>query len=408
MSKKSKSAQSKLVVHKEKVKGAAKHPFIVPVITVVFLSFFTLIGSVFIGAETLGPADSRVVTVYEDGQEQTLPTRAKTVGDLLERLDITVSKNDIVEPSRSTKILEDGFTVNVYKSRLVTIVDGEKEITTESAQQSARAIAKEQGLKLFAEDIVDVNLPEDVLDQTALGEQIIIERSVPVKLVLFGQSYNVRTHADSIAELLEEKEINKNDVTVFPSARQKIKKSSVVYVTSPGKRIVSKEEVIPFEEEVVQDEDLPLGTEQVQEPGKDGKRIVLYEIDKKTKKRKKLQVITAFAPKPRVIARGTGVLETASLTGSKADWMRSAGIDPSQFVYVDNIIARESGWDPGAVSSNRCIGLGQRCSAQILISACPAWQNDPVCQLRHFSDYANGRYGSWQNAYSFWQANHWW
>ena len=35
---------------------------------------------IFGGGTTVGPNDSRIVTVYVDGNKQTLPTRAKTAG----------------------------------------------------------------------------------------------------------------------------------------------------------------------------------------------------------------------------------------------------------------------------------------------------------------------------------------
>lgn len=406
--KKEQSTASALDTHKQRLHRAKNHPFIVPVITLIGLVIITLFASVIFGAQTLGPADSRVVTIYEDGQSRTLPTRAKTVGDLLERVGITVNKNDVVEPSLKTQILEDDFTVNIYRSRTITIIDGNREITRESAQQSARAIAREAGLKLYPEDIVDIRLPADGLELGLVNEEIVIDRSIPIKLVLFGQSYEVRTHSKTVGQLLEEKEIAQEDITVFPRSNAQLKKGSIVYVTSPGKRIVSVEQTIEVPVQYEDDDELPLGTEQVKEKGAAGKRVVLYEIDKKTKKRKVLQTITAYEAQPRIIARGTGVIAPANISGSKIDWMRAAGIDPSQYGYVDSIIARESGWDPAAVSANRCIGLGQRCSAEVLIAECPAWQSDPVCQLGHFNAYAVGRYGSWQGAYSFWQANHWW
>jgi hypothetical protein len=86
--------------------------------------------------------------------------------------------------------------------------------------------------------------------------------------------------------------------------------------------------------------------------------------------------------------------------------MAGAGINSSDYVYVDYIIGRESGWRPNAVSANRCIGLGQSCGGS-LAGACPSWQTDPVCQLQFFSGYAR-KYGGWGGAYNFWVTNHWW
>ncbi len=384
------------------------HPFLIPVLTFLLLFFITIGAFVSFSATTIGPADSRVVKLFIDGQSQSLPTRAKTVGDLLKRLDIQINEGDVVEPKVTTQILEDNFTVNVYRARPVTIIDGKKKITTLSAAQSSEGVARSVGIKLFPEDIVEVSTPENVIEEGVVAEKFVVSRSIPVTLVLFGKSYDIRTHAKTVGDLIVEKKLNPNDITVFPATSKKLKENDVVFVTSPGKIIVIKEESIPNKEETVEDSDLPLGQTKVKEAGKPGKKVVIYEIDKKNpKKRKALQTIVASKPVNKVIAKGSKI-EAVKLTGSKAEWMQAAGIDPSQYQYVDYIIGRESGWNPASVSANRCIGLGQKCDASSLISACPNWQSDPVCQLNHFSGYANGRYGSWQGAYSAWQAQGWW
>lgn len=86
--------------------------------------------------------------------------------------------------------------------------------------------------------------------------------------------------------------------------------------------------------------------------------------------------------------------------------MQAAGIAPADWGAVEYVIDHESSWRPDVYNSEGCVGLGQRCPASVLLSDCP--DLDPVCQLRHFSSYAAGRYGGWQGAYSFWLANRWW
>ncbi len=390
--------------HKSRIHKISRHPFVVPVITFLVLVFVTLVAMVNFGGETVGPGDTRVVNVYVDGVQQTLPTRAETVGDLLKRMNITIHKHDSVEPNLDTRILEDNFTVNIYRSRPVTVVDGHKTISLITAKQSSDAIAKEAGVKLYPEDTLRVSVPENVLEEGVIGEKLVVDRSIAAKLVLYGESYKIRTHSKTVSQLLEEKNIDENSVTVFPAKETKLKSGAVVYVTFPGKKIVSREKSISNATKTTDDPSLAAGVTRVLEPGRKGKKVVLYEVDIKTNKKKVLKEVIAFAPVDKVVLRGTKTV----VTGGKADWMRAAGIDPSQYSYVDYIISRESGWEPSRVSANRCIGLGQRCSPQVLISACPNWQNDPVCQLKHFTGYANGRYGSWQGAYNFWTVNHWW
>lgn len=96
-------------------------------------------------------------------------------------------------------------------------------------------------------------------------------------------------------------------------------------------------------------------------------------------------------------------------SGSKADWMRAAGISDSDFGYVDYIISHESGWNYHAVNrSSGAYGLPQSLPAGKLASAGADWRDNPVTQLRWANNYAVGRYGSWDAAYHFWTVNHWW
>lgn len=105
-------------------------------------------------------------------------------------------------------------------------------------------------------------------------------------------------------------------------------------------------------------------------------------------------VSVAAAPAPLLYTGG----------GSPAEWMAAAGIPESDWGYVDYIVNRESRWNPNATnaSSGAC-GLVQ-------VYPCSKLPNayDPVANLSWANGYANGRYGSWANAYNFWITNHWW
>lgn len=96
-------------------------------------------------------------------------------------------------------------------------------------------------------------------------------------------------------------------------------------------------------------------------------------------------------------------------TGDKYTWMAQAGIPEDQWGAVDYIINKESSWRVAVVNYLGCIGLGQSCpNGSGLEDDCPNWQNDPVCQLQHFSSYATERYGGWWPAYNFWVSKNWW
>src|SRR5690606_12775425 len=112
----------------------------------------------------------RVVRLYVDGKEQIVPTRADTVADLLERLDIKVVEKDIVEPALDTEITADNFEVNLYKARSVMIVDEGRTKVIETAAPTPEAVAQDAGLKVYPEDIIET-APADVPKPTEIVQQ---------------------------------------------------------------------------------------------------------------------------------------------------------------------------------------------------------------------------------------------
>ena len=68
------------------------------------------------------------------------------------------------------------------------------------------------------------------------------------------------------------------------------------------------------------------------------------------------------------------------------------------------IYMHESSNNPDATNWLGCYGLGQDCNG-VLKSQCGA---DYACQDRFFDNYAQQRYGGWDNAQAFWVANGWW
>lgn len=123
------------------------------------------------------------------------------------------------------------------------------------------------------------------------------------------------------------------------------------------------------------------------------------QVQAKADEKAKLQVAAANAANT-LTATGTANAESLPVlpTGSHQDWMAAAGIDPSNYGYVDYIVSHESGWNPSAVnaSSGAC-GLGQQLP-------CGKWAgtwNDPIAALAAMNVYV-GKYGGWYGAYSYW------
>ena len=134
------------------------------------------------------------------------------------------------------------------------------------------------------------------------------------------------------------------------------------------------------------------------------------EIDTlKTQVQAKKARTLAEAAKAAEGAVARAIVPHALASGSKAEWMRSAGIPESQWGYVDYIISHESGWRYTAVNvSSKATGLCQSLPASKMASAGADYLINPVTQLRWCSSYAQARYGGWAGAYAFWVKSHWW
>ncbi len=409
--------------HKRKVWRLRSHPFLIPVSTFIVLFFVTSAGLVLMNGRTVATDDTHIVVFTVDGKQQTLPTRAQTVDDLLKRVNVTLQPGDIVEPAKETPISGDYFRVNLYHAVPITIIDNGKKITATSAYKEPREIVQKSGLSVFPEDSVVAQPSDEFLKEGVLGEKIVIERSTLVNLNLYGAAYPVRTRAKTVAALLKEKNAVIEGNNVLPAdLNTPITENMQVFVVSPGKQLESREEIVPIPSEVVKDNTLSAGTTAVRQQGSAGRKVVTYEIDIKTASRKVIQEIVTVEPVKQVIAKGT---RSIVLSGSKGDWAAAAGVAPEDYLYVDYIISHESGWCPskwqGQVgycpgyytelhdpTSSYGYGLCQATPAGKMATAGSDWQTNPVTQLKWCAGYAQGRYGGWSGAYDHWQNYHSW
>lgn len=403
-----------------KTRQLHKHPFVVPVVTFVLLSFLTMFGWVVLGSRTIGPDDAHVVQLAVDGKKQTVPTRAATVQDFLTRANVLLNEGDVVEPAADTPIDDDNFRINVYRARPVTIFDGEKRIQALSAATTPRSIASQVGVEVYPEDILKQETSSDVLRDQVIGDKITIERSIPVNLNLYGTPVAIRTHAKTVAELLKEKNISlANGDSVQPAAETPITANMQVFVTRFGTQITTVEEVVPMEVQIVEDPSLSFGARAVRQKGSTGKKLVTYQLELQNGQetgRKVIQEVRTLEPVKEIIVRG----KAFNVDKDKGTVMALAGINvANDYPYVDYIMRNESGWcptklqgypgvcpsdPPSYIPTNLGYGLGQATPGSKMAPFGADWQTNPVTQLKWANSYAVGRYGSWKAAYDHWQA----
>jgi resuscitation-promoting factor RpfB len=222
--------------------------------------------------------DTRVITVHLDGEVKTVATNAATVSQALQNLNANVGPEDKTEPELSAPVEGGEFTINVYRARPITVVDGANNYTVMTAERSPRQIAEEAGFATKQEDEFGFERAEDPYEG-APGTQMVIKRAKTITFDLYGTSANLSTNEVSVAGLLEERGVRLDpgdEINVPLEAR--IADGMTVSIARVNKNVETKEEVAAFGEEIIRDAQQPTTYKKIQSPGKDGKKLVTYEI----------------------------------------------------------------------------------------------------------------------------------
>lgn len=358
-------------------------------------------------AESAAKTGRHVLTIHDGGEEKGILTDARTIGDALKAANIELAPNDVTEPSADEQLVAPNYEVTIYRARPVIIIDGSNRTKVMTPYHTAKQIADQAQLQLHDEDRIVLENSTDVVGDGAY-ERMVVTRAIPFTFVFYGKTTTAYTMATTVGEMLKEKKLSVGqNEGVQPGLDTPMTPNMTVDLWREGKQTVTQEEVIAFPTEKVQDASHDLGYKEVKTPGKNGKQMVTYEIVIKNGQevsRNPVNKVTLEEPTKQVEIVGSKVNLPS---GSHEDWMAAAGISSSDYGYVNYIFTRESGWRTTAVSPNGYYGLGQTNLGK-LSSACPNWQNDPVCQIQLFNGYAVGRYGSWSGAYSYWQSHGWW
>ncbi len=249
-------------------------------------------------------ANQRVVTIHDRGTDRTFATDAASVGEALQRAGVTLSPSDSIEPAATTELTAPAYTVNVYRARPVTIIDGATRTEVMSPYQSARSIVTGAKIELYPEDSVSMQRIDDFVGDDSVGLKLEIKRATPVTIVLYGTQTTIRTNATTVGGLLKEKRIvlGKDDGTSL-TADTKLTPNIIVDVWRNGVQTKTEEQTVAFDTEIIQDADKETSFKEIREAGTPGKKLVTYEVTLKNGQetgRKEIQSVVTEAPKKQV------------------------------------------------------------------------------------------------------------
>lgn len=254
-------------------------------------------------------ASGSVVSLAVDGQRRGFSTDAQTVAEVLARAQVRLNKQDLVEPALDTRINTGVFYINVYRAKPAIVIDRGREIRVDTPYTNPKLIVQRSAkIKTFPEDEFQAELVRDFVDQSLIGHKVIVNRSIPITLVVDGKPLKLRTGKTTVKDLLEQKGIalGKTDI-VRPGVNTRIKPNMKISVIRVGKKVVSLEENVPFEIQTTFDNNKPAGYEEVRQQGANGRQLVTYEIkyhDGKEASRKVLEKVIITQPVTKIVIRG--------------------------------------------------------------------------------------------------------
>ncbi|MCY7894974.1 ubiquitin-like domain-containing protein [Bacillus vallismortis] len=245
------------------------------------------------------------VSVSINGKKKHIRTHAKTVGDLLETLDIETRDEDKITPAKQTKITADMDVVYEAAKPVKLTING-KEKTLWSTVKTVGALLDEQDVDVKEHDQIDPAIDTDI----SKDMQINIEPAFQVTVNDAGKQKKIWTTSTTVADFLKQQKMNiKDEDKIKPALDAKLTKGKAdITITRIEKVTDVVEEKIAFDVKKQEDASLEKGEEKVVQKGKEGKLKKHFEVVKENGKEVSRELVkeeTAEQSKDKVIAVGT-------------------------------------------------------------------------------------------------------
>jgi uncharacterized protein YabE (DUF348 family) len=360
-------------------------------------------------------ADNKAVSIYVDGRVQTISTSKNTVEEALSQAGVEVLEKDSVEPAKSTKINSNRFNVNIYRARMVTVVDGVNFKRVLTSGQSGKKIALDAGINVTDQDKFSFSRVDEFSGDVPPGEVLTIKKAKSIKLNLYGKDLDLKTHAVDVADLLKEQNIKIAEGDELSLAQDaKISDGLALSLSSVGREVVVADEEIAFPEEIIKDADKEASFKEVQTPGVKGKKTVTYQIVKRngqeesktvqsevviSEPTKQVVIIGSKSPVPAAPSNPAGNVALGQQLAASRGWG-----DGDQWSCLYNLWQRESGWRTEAHNPSGAHGIPQALPGSKMGAG---WENDPAVQINWGLGYIAGRYGTPCNAYNIQRSKGW-
>ena len=387
------------------------------VLSLVFLlSFLFIVERVSATNGQQPSVNERLVTIYDQGTERTIITKASTVKEALLQAHIKLETADAVEPATTEQLIAKSYRVNVYRARPVLIIDGEKRQSIMTAEQSPRRIVESiPGQKLYDEDKVSFAQVNSVIAEGGAGLKLRIDRATVFQFTLYGKAFEARTQATTVGDMLNEKGVHPSSVDgVSVPLNTPLVAGMNISVWRNGKQTITQEEVIPMPTEQVKDVAREIGFKEVKNIGTVGKKQVTYQIEMRNGveiARSIITSVTTLEPIAEVVVIGAKLPVPTSPSEAAVlghQMMLSAGYNEDQWPCLYNLWQRESRWTVTAGNrSSGAYGIPQSLPASKMASVASDYLNNAATQITWGLGYIKDRYQTPCGAWSFYQNHNW-
>lgn len=345
----------------------------------------------------------KTVTIDYDGHVATVGSYGASVADVLRYHHIPLGPDDLVQPAASSPAA-DGGEVVVRSSREVTVeIDGEVTTFPTTAHTVGELLA---ALGPRGSDAVTSASRTAALDRTPVR----VSTTKTVQVAVDGLVLPIRTAQSTVRDVLRAAGITlgEHDRTSVPLGAAAVD-GMVVMVSRGNTDADRKTEVIPFETERVESDELPKGYEVVRTAGVPGERVTTYEVrtlDGAEVERTVVDREVTRKPVDEVVVVGTLEVSTANPDPGSAKAIGKAmaaerGWGSDQYACLENLWDKESGWRWNAENpSSGAYGIPQALPGTKMATAGSDWRTNPSTQIEWGLGYISGRYGTPCGAWS--------
>ena len=261
-------------------------------------------------AETVRILDGDVVTSFDAPLPQ-------TVGALLDRAEITLLPGDTVSPAPDA-LIRRGQDIQVIRSCVVLLcIDGEAR-TAVACGGTVGDLLDREGIVLHEGQHLSCS-PDAALKD---GMEIWISERVSIRIRHDGTTEYFSVAAGTVGDALSLCGIGAGvQDRVSPSTDTPLREGMEIEVERVQYETLTQEEPIAFETVYQKDEALPLDSEQIQTPGKDGLREATYSltiVDGREEARTLISETVLVEPIAQVVLRGPKNLANVSILSKKA------------------------------------------------------------------------------------------